>query len=459
MSFDVSPRDIPAVDVLLKNSAIEPLVDGRERGQIVSWIRDAAGKVRNRIMTVPAEFDSVAAVEQAVVSEVLARADSDATTSLQHVINATGVLLHTNLGRAPLAERALSKMREAAAYTNLELNLESGKRSQRGERVMQLLCRLTGADAAVVVNNCAAATVLVLQAIAGGKEVIVSRGQLVEIGGGFRLPDVFASAGVFLREVGTTNRTYIRDYESALNELTGAVIRVHRSNFYQGGFTTEPSIKELVECPTLKDVAVIDDLGSGLVTNLQSMGIAEPLVQGSVESNADICMFSGDKLFGGPQCGIIVGKKAWLQKIRSHPLMRALRCDKLTLAALEATAEIHLEQRAFEELPLFQMLRRTELEVRSACESLLSEIACNEKDVEIVSSVSRIGGGSLPHVELPSFALSFGGSALQEVASKLRQGKPAVLARQANDRLLVDLRTVMDHELGSLASCLSRAFA
>ncbi len=335
------------------------------------------------------------------------------------------------------------------------MDLASGKRSRRGDRACRLLAELTGAEDAVVVNNCAAATMLVLQAIAGGREVIVSRGQLVEIGGGFRLPEVFTSAGVSLKEVGTTNRTYLRDYEQALSEQTGAIIRVHRSNFSLTGFVTEPAIEELVTIKRPADLPVIDDLGSGLVSDLSVFGIHEPTVLDSLSAGVDLCLFSGDKLFGGPQCGIIVGKRKWTERLRSCPLMRAMRIDKLTLAALEATTEIHLAGRALEQLPLFRMLGLQPHELERRCMALRAELGACGSRVTVARCVSTMGGGSLPGLEIPSYGLSLQTASTESLAGRLRCSKPAVHGRQTDRHLLLDLRTVLDHEIPMLGQRLA----
>ena len=321
---------------------------------------------------------------------------------------------------------------------------------------MTLLAQLTGAEDALVVNNCAAATVLVLQAIASGREVIVSRGQLVEIGGGFRLPDVFCAAGVTLREVGTTNRTYLRDYEAAVNESTGAVIRVHRSNFHLSGFVAEPTIDEMVQMQRPKSVAVIDDLGSGSMIDLSAYGLQEPNVLDSIQSCADISLFSGDKLFGGPQAGILVGKTQWIEKLRRSPIMRAMRVDKLTLAALEATTEIHLAGNALTELPTLRMITTPAEVVRQRCESVLTQLN-QQIAIEIVSCEAQVGGGSIPGSSLPSFALKITGFPPHHLAHHMRDGRCAIQTRVTDESVMIDLRTVADHEVSDLAEGINTA--
>lgn len=448
---DSALRNLPAVDEILRQPSILELNELHSHPKILGWVRQAVARVRQSILD--GQVPTAGSFVPTIVDTVSELVRDDSRRGLQPVINATGILLHTNLGRAPLAAKAVRHMSQVANYTNLELDLSSGKRSRRGARACELLAELAGADDAVVVNNCAASTILVLQAIAAGREVIISRGQLVEIGGGFRLPEVFEAAGVTLREIGTTNRTYLRDYEHALGEHTGAIIRVHRSNFSQSGFVTEPDTRELVCLKRPSDVPVIDDLGSGLVTDLRPVGIHEPTVQDSLRAGADLCLFSGDKLFGGPQCGIIVGKTAWIERVRKHPLMRALRTDKLTLAALEATAEIHLSGKAFDELPLYKMLATPIEVVRARCEALVARIPAHKATrIGVEACVSQIGGGSLPGVEVPSFAVCIAPDSSEVLARLLRQSAPAVLARQSESQVLLDLRTVAEEQLDSLDS-------
>ncbi len=444
-------KSLPAVDEVLRCHALAELQSRCLRPQLVRWVRAAIDECRHQILG--AEDGTAHAVLDDVVNRVHQMASADDGQTIQRIINATGILLHTNLGRAPLADRAIERMNQAAAYANVELNLLSGKRSKRGERVIRLLAELTGAEDAVVVNNCAAATMLVLQAIAGGREVIVSRGQLVEIGGGFRLPDVFRAAGVVLREVGTTNRTYLRDYEDACCEQTGAIIRVHHSNFRQTGFVTEPSIDELIGAQRPDDIPVIDDLGSGLIDDLSEFGLTEPSVRESVRARADLTLFSGDKLFGGPQAGMIVGRKRWIDVIAKHPMMRAMRVDKVTLAALEATAEIHLAGNAMKEIPLLRMIATPAEHLRERCQAVVEKLPIVVGiDVRVVAADSQVGGGSIPGVSIPSYAIRIAGVASDDLARKLRLGTPAVQSRVTDDSLLLDFRSVAESETDLLAT-------
>ena len=441
-------RDLPSVDVILRHPQVMQLRGSNSVTQITHWARTAVQACRDRILG--DSEDSGVPLTPWIVERIAEQSHADLGQRLQPVINATGVVLHTNLGRSPMADSAIAAAEQASRYTNVELNLESGRRSKRGERLMNLLSQLTGAEDALVVNNCAAATVLVLQAIASDREVIVSRGQLVEIGGGFRLPDVFRAAGVKLREVGTTNRTYLRDYEAAINDTTGAIIRVHRSNFHLAGFVAEPTIDELVLIDRPESVAVIDDLGSGCVCDLSAYGLQEPNVLESVRVGADLSLFSGDKLFGGPQAGILVGKATWIEKLRRSPIMRAMRVDKLTLAALEATTEIHLAGNALSELPTLRMITMSGDEIRKRCEAVISQLG-NQASAEIVPCVSQVGGGSIPGSSLPSYGLRVTGFPPHHLAQQLREGSSAIQARVNEDSVLLDLRTVADRELTPLA--------
>jgi L-seryl-tRNA(Ser) seleniumtransferase len=448
-------RSLPSVDEVLRSELISDLRQQHSHQRLAAWVRTAIERSRQQILqgaSNKCEHD----ILKSVLDHVRHQEQLDADQTIQRVINATGIALHTNLGRAPLAERAIERLHEATRYTNVELDLASGRRSKRGQRVCQLLAELCGAEDAVVVNNCAAATILVLQTICAGKEVIVSRGQLVEIGGGFRLPDVFRSAGVILREVGTTNRTYLRDYEVAISDRTGAIIRVHRSNFHLIGFVTEPTIDELVAARRPQGLPVIDDLGSGAIEDLSHLGLNEPTVLASVNSGADLTLFSGDKLFGGPQAGIIVGRATWIEQLRKSPLMRALRVDKITLAALEATTEIHLSGKAFEEIPILKTLAIAAAEVERRCHQVQDQIA-DLCQCSVVASEAQVGGGSVPGAIVASFAVKVLGRNVDGLARLLRRGSPAVQARVNDDCLLLDLRTVASEETDTLVALLRTA--
>jgi len=365
------------------------------------------------------------------------------TPSLRRVINATGVIAHTNLGRAPLAEAALDRVREVArGYSNLEYDLEAGGRGSRQSHATPLLRRLTGAEAALVVNNNAAAVLLALAALAEGREVLVSRGELVEIGDGFRIPDVLARSGARLREVGTTNRTRAADYETAIGPETAVLLRVHQSNFRVVGFTEQPRLEELAEIAHRHGVPLVDDLGSGAIVDVGD----EPLVRASIAAGADIVCFSGDKLLGGPQAGIVVGHAEPVEQLRRHPLQRALRADKLTLAALEATLMLALD--APDELPVLRMLREPVEVVRARAERLAALVAG-----EVEETVARAGGGALPLTELPSFACAVE----EELADTLRRADPPVIALVRDGRTLLDCRTLTDGEVDEIATAVRAA--
>lgn len=456
MSSTSALRNIPAVDEILRHEAMAVAATAFPRQQLTKWIRNSVDECRKAILN-GADFDKCAAI-QFVINSATHQSAFEEGRRQHPVINATGILLHTNLGRAPLADAAIHRMAACSAFTNVEINLHSGKRNKRGERVADLLASLTGAEDAVVVNNCAAATMLTLQTIATGREVIVSRGQLVEIGGGYRLPEVFAASGAILKEVGTTNRTYLRDYENAITENTAAIIRVHRSNFCLSGFVTEPTIAELVSVGRSHDIPVIDDIGSGCMQRLGNIGLDEPTVPDSIAAGADLSLFSGDKLFGGPQAGLIVGARNLTDALRQSPMMRALRLDKLTLAALEATIEIHLSGKAETELPLLRMISMPADEIRNRCETVLAALTVPDSvTVEIDECTSQIGGGSAPGSEIRSCGLRVTGPSGEQFAQLLRNGRPSVMGRIQDECVILDLRTVADDQVATVAGSLNSA--
>lgn len=450
-------RFLPAVDVVLRSNFIASALKDAPRAQLVEWIRSGVERCRQEMLD-GREFDAGSA-ETFVVEHARNSWRFEQGARQQTVINATGILLHTNLGRACLAERAIKQMVAASGYANVEMNMTNGKRNKRGERVCRLFSMLTRAEDTAIVNNCAAATMLTLQTFAKGKEVIISRGQLVEIGGGYRLPEVFAASGAIMKEIGTTNRTYLRDYETAINENTAAIIRVHRSNFFQGGFVTEPDIAELVALGQKHDIPVIDDIGSGCMQSLVDIGLEEPTVPDSVKAGADVTLFSGDKLFGGPQAGLIVGKTKWIEMLRKSPMMRALRVDKVTLAALEATVEIHLQGKASDEIPLLQMMHETREQVKQRCESVVQRLQYSaDFVVQVIDTISEIGGGSVPGSQIESAAIQVHGPATEKFASALRSVSPGVLATIREDSVRMDLRTVRPAEVEQLVQCINSAF-
>ena len=362
--------------------------------------------------------------------------------SLRRVLNATGVIVHTNLGRAPLAAEALAEVVETArGYANLELDLREGSRGSRQDHVAAILRRLTGAEAALVVNNNAAALLLALAALAEGREVVVSRGELIEIGDGFRIPDVLARSGARLVEVGTTNRTRARDYEQAVRAETALLLRVHQSNFRVVGFTELPRIEELAAVARRHDLPLLDDLGSGVLAELPG----EPSARESLEAGADLVCFSGDKLLGGPQAGIVVGRADLIEKLRRHPLQRAVRIDKLSLAALEGTLRLYLD--APERIPVLRMLHEDAAVVRARAERLASLVGGTVEE-----TVGRVGGGALPLAELPSFACAVD----EALAAPLRTGEPPVVGIVRDGKLLLDCRTLADDEIDEVAAAVTR---
>src|SRR5277367_4709413 len=432
-------RQLPSVDELLAQPRLVALAERTDRALVLEIARAALADLRARILDAPIADATTSArgrqvnitsltpqtLEQLIadeVSRILAR-------SLQPVINATGVILHTNLGRAPLPDAVVEEFRRTAAqYSNLEYDLAAGARGKRDVHTAHLLERLTGAEAAIVVNNCAAAVLLVLAALAKTGEVLVSRGELIEIGDGFRIPEIMAESGALLREVGSTNRTHLTDYEKSITGNTKLLLRVHPSNFKMVGFTEKPQLEELVALSRRTGIPLIEDLGSGCLVNLSAQGVSEPTVRESIEAGVDVVMFSGDKLLGGPQAGIITGKKDLIARVRRHPLFRALRVDKLTIAALESTLSAYLRA-AWDELPALRMMRLTADELQRRCEEVLAalrpQLPREEVECEITDGHSLAGGGSTPSQTLPTKLLRFasGRHSAAQLEQRLRDRK------------------------------------
>ncbi len=458
-------RVIPSIEQLRQRAGARDLADRFGRDAALDALRLAAARLRDEMAAGaagPASPEAASARLELDAGQWLA---ATARQSLRPVINATGVVIHTNLGRAPLAAVALERIRAlGAGYTNLEYDLAEGQRGARDVHAERLLCHVTGAEAAVVVNNCAAATLLVLAALARGREVLVSRGELVEIGGGFRVPDVMAQSGARLREVGTTNRTRIGDYALAIGDATGAILRVHQSNFRIEGFTEHATIDELVALGRRFGTPVIEDLGSGFL-GLDGGGDCpiplrdEPRVQSAVAAGVDVVCFSGDKLLGGPQAGIIVGRKDSVNRVRKHPLMRALRVDKLTYAALEATLDEYVAGRASETVPVMRMLAMPVEAIAVRAEILAAQLRAAGYRAEIIDGVSTIGGGSAPGSELPTklLAVERQGLSADALETWLRTLTPPIIARIHDDRVVFDLRTVTPADDVSLARMLADA--
>jgi len=453
VATDVMPtvRQIPSIDVLLRQEAISARVSTDGRAAVVNALRHAADAWRALVST---GDDSAIDALAWMTRQSLRSLDAAATASLRRVINATGVILHTNLGRAPLAASAAARAAEVASgYSNLEYDLTTGERGHRHVHTESLLCALTGAEAAVVTNNNAAATWLVLAALAAGREVIVSRGELVEIGGGFRVPDIMAQSGAVLREVGTTNRTRPSDYAAAITDRTALLLRVHPSNFRMSGFTERPDLRQLAALAHQFTLPLFEDQGSGWLGLTQSGGWPdglrdEPSVRDGVSAGADLIAFSGDKLLGGPQAGIIVGRQHLIERVRRHPLMRAVRADKQTYAALEVTLSLWQREPMRRDIPVVRMLLESVDAINTRATALVAALTASANAAagafEIIDGFSTIGGGSAPESTLPTRLLSIrsASKSATQLETALRLGSPAVIARIQHDTVLLDLRTV-----------------
>jgi len=440
-------RNLPSVNELLESPPLKRLVETVNRNVVVTEVRSFLDKLRTDLKTAAEEIAIPNPTELA--DRIATWISDDQKPPLRPVINATGILLHTGLGRAPMAQTAIDELSAmASGYCSLEVDLANGQRSQRVAAVEKLLTDLTGAEAAAVVNNNAAATMLTLSAIAGGQGVVVSRGQLVEIGDSYRLPDVMAMSGATLREVGTTNKTRFEDYEQACDDQTGALLRVHTSNYKIIGFHEEVALEKLVALGKKRGVPVIDDIGSGAVIDFSRFGITdEPRAQESIGAGADLVLFSGDKLMGGPQCGIVVGNRSLVKKIVKHPLMRAMRVDKLTLAALAATLRLYANETvALQSVPLLSLLSTSEENLKNRAERLAPRISASSmvQSAEPVPDQNFLGGGSVPTHQLPTWCVSIAPANLSvdSLATRLRTGQPAVFGRIKEDRLMLDLRSV-----------------
>ncbi|MFH0808901.1 MAG: L-seryl-tRNA(Sec) selenium transferase [Pseudomonadota bacterium] len=450
-------RSLPQVDELLRRPEMAALLAEQPRLLVVAAVRAAVEAKRQAIMADSAQGDDI-------LHDAVARVGRAALPRLRPVINATGVVIHTNLGRSILPDAAVAAVVAAASsYTNLEFDLDRGERGSRNSILEDLLCTITGAEAAMVVNNNAAAVVLVLAALAAGREVIVSRGELVEIGGSFRMPEVMAASGARLREVGTTNRTHLADYAQAIGSDTAMLLKVHQSNFAQVGFTAEVGVADLSLLAKEHDLPLFEDLGSGSLVDLSRHGLTpEPTVQASVAAGAGVVSFSGDKILGGPQAGIIVGRKDCLATLKRHPLARALRVGKMTLAALEATLRLYLDEaRAVVEVPTLGMILASEalLERRARKLARLIRRKAPHIQAKVVRSVAKTGGGALPLQDLTSRAVVVRHPQLSagELSARLRNHEPPIVARIGQDDLMLDVRTLRDNgnELAVVASAVA----
>ena len=457
-------RQIPSVDELLVQPRLAALSKRVDRNLVVEVTRTVLADLRARIAE--DSNGTVVSLDGASVEELISvQVEKILSRSLQPVINATGVILHTNLGRAPLPETVADEFRRTATqYSNLEYDLEAGARGKRDVHTSQLLTRLTGAEAAIVVNNCAAAVLVTLAALARGGEVIVSRGELIEIGDGFRIPEIMEQSGALLREVGTTNRTHLADYENAIDEKTRLLLRVHPSNFKVTGFTDKPSLEDLVSLSQRSGLPLVEDLGSGCLADLSEHGVSEPTVRQSIDAGVSLVMFSGDKLMGGPQAGIIAGKKDLVARVRRFPLFRALRVDKLIIAALETTLGAHLRA-AWDDIPAIRMIRATPQELKRRAENFIRELRpelpLDEVEIEIADGSSLAGGGSTPAQSLPTKVIRIASArySANKLEQRLRRAPAgvSVIARVEDDRLILDLRTVFPEQEALLVKALAAA--
>ena len=457
MNKNMLYRSIPKVDVLLENQDIVTLIENHHRDVVVDVIREEIDKLRNFIK----ENDDINLIEEKInnlIENIKISTEKVYSYNIKKVINGTGTILHTNLGRAIISKKHADYLSEVVtSYSNLEYNLEEGKRGERYSHFEKLICKITGAEAAMAVNNNAAAVMLVLSSMAAEREVIVSRGELVEVGGKFRIPDVMKSSNAHLVEIGTTNKTHLEDYEDAISENTGAFLKVHTSNFKILGFTESVSIEELCKLGREKDIPVIEDIGSGVLIDLSKYGLEyEPTVQDSIKAGVDVVSFSGDKLLGGPQAGIIVGKKKYIDKMKKNPLTRAFRIDKFTATILEMIFHEYLnEEDAIKNIPVLSLITKDLKEIEKNANALFNKIENleNVADINVEDTFSQIGGGSLPAERIKSKSVTImpKNISTQFLEAKLRAGKNPVVGRISGEKLILDMRTVLEDEIDILA--------
>lgn len=454
-------RGLPKVDEVLQDERLVLFYETMSRPLIVEAVREVLEKLRNGVLI--GQVTEIPSPDK-MAAEITALLEEKNKKMLRRVLNATGVVLHTNLGRARLSENASLAVREITdAYCTLEYDLKAGLRGSRQDIAEKVIKKVTGAEAAMVVNNNAAATMVVLAALTRGREVVVSRGELVEVGGSFRIPDVMSESGAYLKEVGTTNKTRLSDYRNAWQEgVTGAFMKVHTSNYRILGFAEAVSLEEMTRLGKELSVPVIYDMGNGLMVDLRRYGIDEPTVTDALKTGADVVLFSGDKLLGGPQAGIIIGKKEYIDRMKKHPLARAFRVDKMTLAALEATFSLYIDrEKAKKEIPILRMIceERETLRAR-ACElKELLAAACKGLELEIEACTGKVGGGSAPTCQLSGFGVSVrkDGLSAQKLERRLRKAPVPVIVRVSHDRVLVDVRTLTNEELPLVANAFSYA--
>ena len=453
---------LPSVDEILKSRQSMEWLNTYPRRYVLQAIRDTIDSRRQEII----EGLTADLSEEVMAADIGDMIKTLSSYSLRPLINATGVVIHTNLGRSILSKRALENIKQVSeSYSNLEYDIKEGKRGKRYTHIKRILREVTDAEDALVVNNNAAAVLLCLNTLSKGKEVIVSRGELVEIGGSFRMPEIMAASGAILREVGTTNKTHLYDYEKAINENTALILKVHKSNFRVIGFSDEVSVEDLVSIGSRHQVPVMFDLGSGCIIDLKPFGIHnEPLVKEVVSTGVDITTFSGDKLLGGPQGGVIVGKREYIEKIQKNPMTRAMRIDKLTLAGFEATLMEYIdEEKAVENIPTLRMLLQKPEEIKERANKIAKRLKKEMKDVHInvMGDSSRAGGGALPEVDLPTYVVSIKSDeiSVNELEERLRKGNPPIIARIKEDSLIIDARTVRDADFEGLVKGIRSALS
>jgi L-seryl-tRNA(Ser) seleniumtransferase len=460
----INLKRIPPVDELMLHGEVQSLLDKFKRDYIVNLLRATMEEIREELRFKKEELERES-IKEEILKRLLQRLKQSGQGTLQKVINGTGVVLHTNLGRAPLGERALTYMSEMAVnYNNLEMDLEQGERGSRYTHVEEIITRLTGAEAALVVNNNAAAVLLGLSTMAQNREVIVSRGQLVEIGGAFRIPEVMKLSGAHLVEVGTTNKTYVSDFADAITTETALLFSAHTSNYKIIGFSEEIKLTDLVALGREQDIPVMHDLGSGILYDMVEWGLKdEPTVQQCVAAGVDVITFSGDKLLGGPQAGIIVGGKQYIDAMKRNQLTRALRVDKLTIAALEATLLEYLEGEPRERIPVIRMLCTSSGQLRQQAEELLGELNQHIGKSPYITAITlveledMVGGGAYPTYKIPGFGIDieFKGNLLEKVARELRLKNPALLTRKQDDKMRISVRTLLEGDRGLLVDLMA----
>lgn len=455
---------IPKVDEIIENKEIKSLIFDTSRDLVIETIREILNQLREDIKNKKEEINESEFEIEKIVEKTINKSKKKYEFKLKKVINATGTVIHTNLGRSLLNYEVLEHICNITSnYSNLEFNLETGKRGSRYDNVIGLIKKITGAEDAIVVNNNAAAVILALSSWGDGKEVITSRGELVEIGGSFRIPEVMEQSGAKLIAVGATNKTHIEDYERAINEETGALLKVHTSNYRIVGFTDSVSLTELVELGKKKNIPVIEDLGSGVLLNLEKYGLQyEKSVQESVESGVDIITFSGDKLLGGPQAGIIIGNKKYIEAMKTHPLNRAFRIDKFTIAALEATLRYYLDEKdAIEKIPTLKLLTQDIKEIENRAKEFLDGISKDLIETEIVDDISQVGGGSMPLERLAtkSAKISSNKIKISQLERKMRELETPIIGRIYKECLYLDFRTVFDSQVVELINGFNRALS